>query len=54
MYGGSANENNAASIMAIKGVDGVLVGGASLDPQKFYTIAKATPEYHRIEALGTR
>jgi hypothetical protein len=27
----------------------VLVGGASLDPQKFYTIVTATPEYHKMK-----
>lgn len=30
LYGGSVNGNNAASILAIQHVDGVLVGGASL------------------------
>jgi triosephosphate isomerase len=35
LYGGSVNEINAKDILKIKGVDGVLVGGASLDPQKF-------------------
>ena len=39
LYGGSVNEKNAAEIMAIENVDGVLVGGASLDAEKFATIA---------------
>ena len=38
LYGGSANEKNAAEILAVKGVDGVLVGGAALDPDKFAAI----------------
>ena len=38
LYGGSANEKNAAEILAVPGVDGVLVGGASLDPDKFAAI----------------
>lgn len=32
LYGGSVNASNAASLLAAKGVDGLLVGGASLDP----------------------
>jgi triosephosphate isomerase len=39
LYGGSVKPSNAASIMAIDGVDGVLVGGASLDPDDFLSIA---------------
>ena len=31
LYGGSVNSNNASEIMGLKNVDGVLVGGASLD-----------------------
>lgn len=41
LYGGSANEKNAAEIMAIPNVDGVLVGGASLCPKKFSAIVNA-------------
>ena len=42
LYGGSVNEINANDILKIEGVDGVLVGGASLDPQKFWTIISST------------
>jgi len=35
LYGGSVNEKNAAEIFAIPNVDGALVGGASLVPEKF-------------------
>jgi triosephosphate isomerase len=32
LYGGSVNAGNVASLLAAPNVDGVLVGGASLDP----------------------
>jgi len=35
LYGGSANEKNCEEIFAIPNVDGALVGGASLVPEKF-------------------
>lgn len=38
LYGGSANENNAAEYHAMPDIDGVLVGGASLDPKVFDAI----------------
>lgn len=41
LYGGSANDKNAAEIFSMKGVDGVLVGGASLDPDKFVALINA-------------
>ncbi len=41
LYGGSVNADNAASILACDHVDGVLVGGASLDPAAFGAIAGA-------------
>lgn len=40
-YGGSVNEQNCKEISKLEGVDGVLVGGASLDAQKFEKIVKA-------------
>lgn len=40
LYGGSVTPENIKSIMAIENVDGVLVGGASLDPLKFSKIVK--------------
>ena len=39
LYGGSVKPANAADLMAASNVDGVLVGGASLDPQSFAAIA---------------
>ena len=41
LYGGSVNAANAAELAALPGVDGALVGGASLDPDAFVTIARA-------------
>jgi triosephosphate isomerase len=41
LYGGSVKADNAAAIMGVPGVDGVLVGGASLDPQGFFAIYRA-------------
>ncbi len=38
LYGGSANAKNAAEILAVEGVDGCLVGGASLDADAFWTM----------------
>lgn len=40
LYGGSVNEENIREIMEIEEVDGVLVGGASLDPEKFSKIVE--------------
>ena len=37
-YGGSVNLKNYHTILSLKAVDGVLVGGASLDSKSFYEI----------------
>lgn len=41
LYGGSINPDNAKSYLKTKGVDGLLVGGASLNYQKFAQIVEA-------------
>lgn len=41
LYGGSVKADNAAEIMAVPGVAGVLVGGACLDAAGFWTIYQA-------------
>ena len=41
LYGGSVKPDNAAELMSQPGVDGVLVGGASLDPTGFAAICRA-------------
>ena len=41
LYGGSVSRGNAAELIAAPGVDGVLVGGASLDADGWATIVRA-------------
>jgi triosephosphate isomerase (TIM) len=41
LYGGSVNPGNAAALLAAPGVDGLLVGGASLDPVSWESIVAA-------------
>ena len=43
LYGGSVNPQNADGILRLAEVDGALVGGASLDPESFWAIAKCCP-----------
>ena len=38
LYGGSVSADNAVALSAIEDVDGFLIGGASLDVDKFYSI----------------
>ena len=41
LYGGSVKPDNAEELLAAENVDGVLVGGASLDPDSFAAIVRA-------------
>lgn len=41
VYGGSANPENAGTLIAESDIDGFLVGGASLDPEKFLAIIRS-------------
>jgi len=41
LYGGSVKADNAAELLSVGDVDGVLVGGASLDPHGFARICAA-------------
>ena len=43
LYGGSVNPGNAAEILRIDGVDGGLIGGASLKAEDFWAIAASAP-----------
>jgi triosephosphate isomerase len=43
LYGGSVKAGNAQGILACRGVDGALVGGASLDAEEFWRIIEAVP-----------
>ncbi|MDW2829340.1 triose-phosphate isomerase [Mesomycoplasma ovipneumoniae] len=40
IYGGSVNSQNYADFLNSKLIDGILVGGASLDPKQFYKMVK--------------
>ena len=40
VYGGSATPENAGDLFAAADIDGFLVGGASLDPEKFLGIVR--------------
>jgi triosephosphate isomerase len=42
LYGGSVKPDNAAALFAEPDIDGFLVGGASLDPEKFLAIMEAS------------
>lgn len=44
LYGGSVNSENCKDILNIENVNGFLIGGASLDPQKFVNIYKQMNE----------
>jgi len=41
-YGGSVKPDNVESLMREKNIDGLLVGGASLDPRSFAQIIRST------------
>ena len=41
LYGGSVNVQNVRSLLDAPGVDGVLVGGASLDAEGWATIVRS-------------
>lgn len=44
LYGGSVTPSNARELLACEDVDGMLVGGASLQPSSFYSICEAAME----------
>ncbi len=46
LYGGSVKPDNAAELMSQPGVDGALVGGASLDPESFAAICRSAAPTH--------
>ena len=43
LYGGSVTKANVAGLLAADEVNGVLVGGASLDPEQWGAIVRSTP-----------
>ena len=44
LYGGSVKPSNARDILAVKNVDGALVGGASLAVEDFWAICQSCPD----------
>lgn len=44
LYGGSVKESNVASLIGCESVDGVLVGGASLDPGGWANLVAVRPD----------
>jgi triosephosphate isomerase len=46
LYGGSVKPTNATELIEIAGVDGVLVGGASLSIDSFMEITQAISEHY--------
>jgi triosephosphate isomerase len=52
LYGGSVNATNAREFLQSPGIDGVLVGGACLDPACFATIARFAEELCVNERRG--
>lgn len=49
LYGGSVTADNAAALFALRHVDGVLVGGASLHAESFLPIVRAAREAKRCK-----
>lgn len=54
LYGGSINDENVAGFAKLAAIDGVLVGGASLDHKKFSKIAKAFDSAPKKVAVKTK
>lgn len=44
IYGGSVNSTNAGELFACPDIDGGLIGGASLDPEEFAKIVRASEQ----------
>ena len=51
LYGGSVKVENASSILKVKGLDGLLVGGDSLNPKSFYEIITSSQEYACVNSI---
>lgn len=52
LYGGSSNASNASGLMSIEGIDGLLVGGASLNYSEFSNIVDAAYRLNKREETG--
>jgi triosephosphate isomerase len=51
LYGGSVDEHNAHSFLSLKGCDGALVGGASLNYHKFTGIVETAYRVHQERVI---
>lgn len=49
LYGGSSNSSNAQGLLSVEGVDGLLVGGASLNYHEFSAIVNAAYSVRQTE-----
>lgn len=49
LYGGSVNKHDVASYVTVKGVDGVLVGAASINYREFAAIVEAVHERNTVK-----
>ena len=47
LYGGSLDPSNAKSILELRGVDGGLIGGASLKADSFLSIIRIASELQK-------
>ncbi len=47
LYGGSVNEKNAAELIQTEGVDGFLIGGASLKEDSFCSIIEQVSKFYK-------
>ena len=47
LYGGSMNPENVGSLLAEPGIDGGLIGGASLNAEQFVTLVRAAEKRER-------
>lgn len=54
LYGGSVDQHNAAELVAPDDVDGLLVGGASLEAASFAAVIGAVADCYRSSARPTR
>jgi triosephosphate isomerase (TIM) len=54
LYGGSVDQHNAAELVTPADVDGLLVGGASLDATSFAAVIGAVADCYRASARTTR
>jgi triosephosphate isomerase len=51
LYGGSVNDHNAESFITAEGIDGLLVGGASLNAHEFSKIVEKAHSNSKVEAM---